>query len=250
MSTRPLFLYAGNSAAYFLTHRLPVMRALRDAGYDVHAALPERPDILDDVVREGGDTLTAIRDLGFLVHPLALTRGGRSPVLEARAALAIGALYARIRPDIVCHATMKPVLYGGIAARATRVPGAVFAVTGLGYLFLAEGAKAALRRSLIRGILRAALSHPNARAVFQNDDDRESFIAQRLVKPGQTVLIPGSGVDVDHYQVTPEPEGLPSLSCPRECFGTRASPSSWWPPASSGAAASWPASRSSARATP
>lgn len=204
---RPRFLYVGNSAAYFLTHRLPAMRALREAGYEVAAAVPEQGDVLDELVGEGRESTTSrIRALGFEVHGLPLSRGGRAPLVEARAAAAIAALYARWRPDLAYHATMKPVLYGGLAARATRVPAAIFAVTGLGYLFLAEGARARAMRVAVRAALRAALGHPNARVVFQNEDDREGFVRERLVAREQTRIIPGSGVDVDRFHVEPEPE--------------------------------------------
>jgi glycosyltransferase involved in cell wall biosynthesis len=181
MAKRILFVV--NHAGYFLTHRLPLAVAARDAGYDVHIATPRSKHV------------PLIEEKGFAWHPLSLTRSGVNPLRELRAAREIERLYRDVRPDLVHQVTSKPMLYGTFAARRAGVPAVVNAVTGLGHLFIADD----LYHSLLRGILavgyRIALRHPRMRVVFQNDDDRGVFVRRRLIDPSQAVLIRGSGVD-------------------------------------------------------
>ncbi len=118
-------------------------------------------------------------------------------------------LYNSLRPDLVHHVTIKPVLYGGTMARLARVPAVVNVVTGLGYVFISRGLKGWLLRNSVKLVYRLALNHPNSRVVFQNPDDRETFVRNGLVDASAAVLIKGSGVDVNEFSPTPEPLGRP-----------------------------------------
>jgi len=192
-------LFVVNDGPFFLSHRLPLAEAAREAGYEVHVATPE-------------DAGTArIKDRGFAFHPIPLVRSGTRLSQEAGSFLALLRLYRALRPDIVHHVTIKPVLYGGLAARLARVPAVVHAVTGLGYLFVARTLKAAALRAAAKAVYRVALRHPRSRVIFQNRDDMAFFQEQALVRPGQAVLIRGSGVDMAAFAPRPEPEGTPVI---------------------------------------
>ena len=173
-----------NDAAFFLAHRLPVALAARAAGYDVHlATAPGR----------GIDTIAVH---GFAHHPLPLSRSGWNPLAELRSLLAIHRLFHSLRPRIVHLVTIKPVLYGGIAARLARVPGMVAAISGLGHVFVARG-------------FRAQAMRPDLRVVFENPADRDALVRLARLDPEKARMTAGPGVDLAAYPEMPERTGVP-----------------------------------------
>ncbi len=192
-------LFVINNPDFFLSHRLPIAEAARRAGLAVEIAAPERP------------SAETIRQLGFRFHPLPLTRSSAAPLSEARALLALVRLFRRERPDIVHLVTIKPVIYGSLAAQVARVPRVVGALSGLGYVFIAQGAAASVRRRLVEVAYRLAFGHRNKRVIFQNPDDRAQFVARKLLDERDTVLIRGSGVDLSQFKGTPEPDAHPPV---------------------------------------
>jgi glycosyltransferase involved in cell wall biosynthesis len=194
-------LYFVNIPRFFVTHRMPLALAAQQAGYDVQVAT----SMYDEA------SIAQIQAVGLPFHPLPLRQHSTSPLHELEALRAIVQLYRQLQPDIVHQVTIKAILYGGIAARLTGVPAVVNAVSGLGYVFIAEGAKVRLIRAGALLAYRAALSHPNMRTVFQNSDDRDFFLRSGLLKPEQAIVIKGSGVDVDLFHPESEPEGQPVI---------------------------------------
>jgi glycosyltransferase involved in cell wall biosynthesis len=183
-------LFVVNHAGFFLSHRLPVALAARDAGYDVHVATP----------RSKHSPLIAAQ-LPWSAVPM--NRSGRNPVSEALSVAGLYRLYRRLRPDLVHHVTIKPVLYGTIAARAAGVPAVVNALTGLGHLFVDRPGRQKLLNRAIGVGYRFAFAHRNMRLIFQNEDDRSAFVSNGWVDADSTVLIPGSGVDPDVFVPPP-----------------------------------------------
>jgi glycosyltransferase involved in cell wall biosynthesis len=193
-AARPRLLFTNNWTRFFLSHRLDLARAAREAGYDVHVAAPDEPE------------QATIRAEGFTFHTIPLSRQSVGPATELRTVRAIVRLYRSVNPDIVHHVAMKAVLYGGLAARVARVPAVVNAFTGLGWLFSdAPGPRVA--RAIAGAPFRFALSHPNSRTIFQNEDDAELFVRSRLLARERIVIIRGSGVDPRRFEPRPEPEG-------------------------------------------
>jgi glycosyltransferase involved in cell wall biosynthesis len=191
-----------NACWFFVSHRLPLARAAQRQGFTVHVAAS--PD----------ETTAGLEAAGIHFHPLPFSRKGRHPLRELHTFLSVLALYRRLRPDLVHHVTIKPILYGGLAARMARIPAVVNAVAGLGYTFLARGQAASLFRDLVRFGYRKALSHSNQTVIFQNDDDRREFISRGLVRSGETALIRGSGVDPDEFTPSQSPAGRPLVVLP------------------------------------
>jgi glycosyltransferase involved in cell wall biosynthesis len=182
---RPRLLFLMNEALFFTTHRMPVALAAQAAGYDVSVAAP-----FDD------GPVAVIRSCGFDYYDLPLKRGGRSLWGEIRLAIRCCSLIRAIKPDLVHHVAMKPVIFGGLASRLMGVPGVVHAITGLGFLFIREDWLARTIRAMIMPLYRFALGHPNARVIFQNPDDLKMFLDHRLVAKDTTVMIKGCGVDM------------------------------------------------------
>ena len=195
-------MFVVNDDSFFVSHRLELGLAARDAGLEVTVAAAEN----------GGRA--AIERAGLRFVPLSFDRGGKSVGRDARTLATIASLYARIRPRIVHHVTIKPVLYGSIAARLTGVPAVVNAVSGLGYAFLDRSARGRLLRAAVVRAYRLALAHPRCLTVFQNDDDRAYFVEHKMLREEQTRVVRGSGVDPVRFPQRALPDGIPVVVMP------------------------------------
>lgn len=192
-----LLLIVVNDAAFFLSHRLAVAQGAKNAGYEVQiASMP-------------GPAVEQIRDLGFVHHELPLSRSGKNIFAEILSLVSIWRLLWRLKPDVLHLVTIKPVLYGGIAARLAPVKGVVAAVSGLGFVFLAKGLKATILRRVIRSLYCFALGKKNLRVIFQNPDDRDVLVGMGALEPIKVEMIRGSGVDLASYTEVPEASGTP-----------------------------------------
>ncbi len=195
--------YVVNDPSFFVSHRLALGLHGKKLGLDVVVVGPEGP---------GRD---AIERAGIRFVPIPLARASTSPRIELRTALAVAATLRNERPTLVHNVTIKPVLYGGIAARMVRTPAVVSSVSGLGYTFLASGRRARARRAVVVAAYRQALGHPNSRVIFQNDDDRRELLSLGCVDRARTVVIRGgSGVDVATYAAELPPAGSPLVVLP------------------------------------
>jgi glycosyltransferase involved in cell wall biosynthesis len=184
-----------NNPAFFLSHRLPLALAARRAGFEVHVATMDGPSV------------PRIVSLGLTYHVIPMSRSGKNPFQELQSLFALWRLFRRLRPDLVHAVTIKPVLYGGIAARLARVPAFVAAVSGLGYVFMRDDGGFDPLRSAAVFLYKLALGHRNSRVVFQNTADRDVLRRAGVVREGQAVLIRGSGVDLDLFAASDEPDG-------------------------------------------
>lgn len=197
MSAGRRLMFVVNNPAFFMSHRVPVALAAQRAGYDVHVATMDGPAVAD------------IQALDMTHHAIPMTRSGKHPLQELGTLLALVRLFRRVRPDVVHLVTIKPVLYGGIAARLARVRGMVAAISGLGFVFLSNSLKMRLVRSVVARLYRIALGHPNSRVIFQNANDRDLLKSLGAVRDEQVVMIRGAGVDLDAYRALPEPPTPP-----------------------------------------
>lgn len=179
---------------FVCSHWLPHVTAARDAGYEVHVLTR---------VRNHGERLTG---LGLKLIPLELSRRGRNPFAELRVIVDLIRIYRRLRPDLVEHIAMKPLVYGGIAAFFSGPKGIVNYIAGLGWLFTAGGFQARLLRWPITLALRLLLRR--GQVIVENPSDYAQ-IASLGLPAARITRIPGAGVDMDEFQPIPEPEGVP-----------------------------------------
>jgi len=197
-------LYIVNAAEYFVSHRMPIAQRAKELGYSVHVASTGLAGSASKAIEE-------ILEEGFTYHAIPLNRGGQNPLVELWSLLKLYALMRKLSPDVVHLVTIKPVLYGGLAARFAGVQSVVAAVAGLGTIFIAQSRVAKARRWLVIRFLKLAFSVPGFTAVFQNSDDREVLLTRKVLTPCQTKIIRGSGVALDKYPYMPEPEGKPVI---------------------------------------
>ncbi len=193
---KPVLLYLVTEDWYFWSHRLPIARAARAAGWEVLVATR---------VGSHGDM---IRQEGFRLIPIKMRRRSLAPWREIATVAELIGIYRRERPDLVHHVAMKPVLYGSLAAAVAGVPAVVNALAGMGYVFTSSAMKARLLRPLIKKAVRWLLDRANARLILQNPDDVAAMSAG-TVAPKRIVLIRGSGVDTTAFAPAAEPEGTP-----------------------------------------
>jgi glycosyltransferase involved in cell wall biosynthesis len=182
-----------NSLWNLANFRHGLIEALRDHGFRVNVA---GPDEALDHPRAGV--------LGH-VETLPMRSEAISPARDARLLFAIERMLRRRRPAVLLSFTPKPNIYGALAARFTRtVP--LPNVSGLGTAFLSGG----ILRTLVVALYRSAFRRVPI-VFFQNPDDRDLFIANRLVRPDQARLLPGSGVNCMHFAPV-ERDAVPGLS--------------------------------------
>jgi glycosyltransferase involved in cell wall biosynthesis len=186
-----------NSASSLLSHRLELALAARECGYEVHVASP--PGVGVDILLSNG----------LIYHPIPLSRSGMNLVTEFKSLLALVFLFLRIKPNIVHLVTIKPVLYGGIAARLAGVPGVVAAISGLGFVFMKTGSKATMLCRLVVWLYSIAFGKKNLKVIFQNSDDWKTIVRATGLKPSKVIMIPGSGVNLSRFSVKSLPSSTP-----------------------------------------
>ncbi len=193
-------LFIVNTPEFFLSHRLPLALAARDAGYSVQ------------IVTGPGSACEQIKALGFVHHCLPISRSGAKPWLEIYSLWSLWKLLNWLKPDLLHLVTIKPVLYGGLMARLAGAPAVVAAISGLGSVFVTRSGSPHLLSYGVKFLYRLALGHPRLKAIFQNPDDLTTLMEIGAVRKDQTILIRGSGVSLTDHAVKPEPVGKPVVT--------------------------------------
>lgn len=186
-----VFAFVVNNPAYFVSHRLAIGLSLLQQGYQVYVIGP-------------GDCPQGLQEQGFIFQSVSMSRKGKNPFSELNTIFELYKLFKRIKPDVVHLVTIKPYLYGGIAARLAGVPAVVSAVAGLGTLFIENTLKYRFLRAALYPAYRFAFGHKNQTLIFQNDDDRSLLLNWLKINANKTVLIRGSGVSLQDYPVVAE----------------------------------------------
>ena len=200
MNDRPRLLYLITEDWYFWSHRVDLARAARETGYDV---------IVATRVNDHGER---IRREGFQLEPLEMVRRSRNPFREVIAIAELVRLYRRVRPDVVHHVAMKPILYGSLAAWIAGVPVVINAFAGLGYAFMDERKRKL--RWLVKTALKTTVGLSNSTVLVQNHDDRDRLVQEGVVKVLRTKIIAGSGIDEKKFFPKPPPCGIPIVLLP------------------------------------
>jgi glycosyltransferase involved in cell wall biosynthesis len=196
-------LFVVNVAWFFISHRLALANAAKQRGWEVHVAAAATSTEIELLERAG-----------FFVHNIALDRSSQNPLHNAALVLRLMKLYRKVKPRLVHHVTIKPVILGTLVARFLNVPSVINAVSGLGYSFSSSITR---RRALhkIAGLAyQLCLNHPNMTVIFQNPDDRVDFVKWTGLESLNSVLIAGSGVDIDAFRPEPEPDTMTRATLP------------------------------------
>jgi mannose/cellobiose epimerase-like protein (N-acyl-D-glucosamine 2-epimerase family)/glycosyltransferase involved in cell wall biosynthesis len=192
-ASAPRVIYLVTEDWYFMSHRLPMARAARNAGFEVHVATR--------IDRHGA----AIEAEGFHLHPISWRRGSLDPRDLIRVVREVRKLYRKLKPDLAHHVALPAAVVGSLAATGLPVV-CLNALTGLGTMFIDDTAKVRVAHAPLRLALRSLLNRSRAAVLVQNPDDRT--VIERLgVNRDRIALIPGSGVDIAAMAASPEPAG-------------------------------------------
>jgi len=175
-----------NTAWNLVNFRASLIRALVAAGHEVIAVAP------DD--KYAG----SLSVLGCRFVPLHMENCGTNPVQDALLTWRFVRLFARERPDVYLGYTVKPNVYGSLAAHMMRIP-VINNIAGLGAVFIKDGWLVRLVRWLYRRALKRSV-----KVFFQNPDDRTLFIDGGMVRAEVSELLPGSGIDLNFFTAQPK----------------------------------------------
>lgn len=185
-----------NQDFFFLSHRLPIGMAAKDAGYDV------------TIVSEDTGVSDKIREAGLNTINLPINKAGTNIKDEIKTFFFLYKLFRREKPDIVHLVGLKTMLWGSLACRLAGVKAMVSAVCGLGVLFDEEHAHSFMTRSILK-VLRVTHKKKRLAVIFQNNDDKAIFLNAKIMKEEQCAFTNGSGINLQNYDYTPEPtDGL------------------------------------------
>lgn len=191
-------LVVGNIAQSLVNFRGPLLASMVQRGHEVVAVAPEDDALYAD----------ALRDLGVRYRTAPLQRASFNPLQDLDFLMALRRIVREERPDVFLGYTIKPVIYGNLAARwsGVRTRGAL--ITGLGYAFGEGGLRQKAVGAAASFLYRLALS--GAKVVFfQNPDDRAEFLRRRLVDPARTTVVAGSGIDLSRFVSSQPPDPPP-----------------------------------------
>jgi glycosyltransferase involved in cell wall biosynthesis len=184
--TGKVILIAVNASWNIVNFRKELIAALRANGHQVIVVAPE------------DEYSPRLRALGVRYIPLKMNSQGLSPAEDLLLLGRYFAILREVKPDLFLGYTAKPNIYGSLAARALGIP-VIANITGLGTAFLRQGWLARLVGRLYKVSLRSAST-----VFFQNPEDRDLFLSDRLVRAARAQLLPGSGVDLDHFHPVEE----------------------------------------------
>ncbi len=192
------FLIIASYPVSILKFRGALIKELQNKGFEIHITAPEF-----DVYSEERNNLI---ELGYIVHDIPMQRTGTNPLNDAKTVSALYLLMKKIKPSHVMGYTIKPVIYGSLAAKLARVPHRFALITGLGYAF--QGAdeqnyKKSNLQKIMHKLYSVALASTH-KVFFQNPDDEALFKSMSILTPNaSTTVVNGSGVDISEYSVQP-----------------------------------------------
>lgn len=179
-----------NSTWNFYNFRLNILKALQERGYEVILISPADQYLI-----------LLLDQLGVRHLPLKhLNRKSINPFGEMALYRELYRIYRMERPDLIIHYTIKPNVYGNVAAKRLGIR-SICVVTGLGYVFLHDTiynsiAKKLYKKSLVRSDL----------VVFENHEDRDLFVELKLVSEDRTAVVNGCGINLEYFKPVHNPE--------------------------------------------
>ena len=157
------------------------IKSLQDQGHEVHTVAPH-------------DTYThRLEEAGCIHHNVKMDSRGANPIRDCGLILEFWSIYRKLQPDVILHYTIKPNIYGTLAAAMLKIP-VINNVCGLGTVFLKKGVVSLIAMKLYRWAFRSP-----KKVFFQNAEDKQLFLERNLVPPAIADLLPGSGVNLQHF---------------------------------------------------
>ncbi|HTH57080.1 MAG TPA: glycosyltransferase family 4 protein [Cyclobacteriaceae bacterium] len=179
-----------NTSWNIYNFRKSFVKALIDDGHEVHTIAPF--DKYTHYLIQAGCTH----------HPVRMDSRGANPIKDLGLVFELGLIYFKVKPDVVLHFTVKPNVYGTLAASLLGIP-VINNVCGLGTVFLKKG----MVSSIAKLLYKISFRFPK-KVFFQNPEDKELFVSQKLVSPKIVGEVPGSGINPSLYSPSLENKGV------------------------------------------
>ena len=173
-----------NTSWNIYNFRMNFIKALQAEGHEVHTIAP-----VDKYTQ-------LLQEAGCIHHNVKMDSRGANPIKDVALIFELGFIYHRLRPDVILHYTIKPNVYGTLAAAILRIP-VINNVCGLGTVFLKKN----LTSAIAVGLYRLSFRFAN-KVFFQNHEDRELFVGKKLVTQDSSDLLQGSGIDLTRFKPT------------------------------------------------
>ncbi|TVZ51350.1 glycosyltransferase family 4 protein [Dokdonia sp. Hel_I_53] len=187
-------LFVVNVDWFFISHRLCIAQTAIEKGWDVTVAA-------EDTGRSEEIIQCGVKFINF-----SFSRSGTNPLKELFTLNEFRKLYKKITPDIVHHITLKPVIYGSLAAKFVKIPAVVNAVSGLGYNF--TGDNQGFVAKIMLQLMKIGFKHKNLGFIFQNNDDYSELKSLGVLNEKNKIFfIKGSGVNLKKFNHSPMPTG-------------------------------------------
>lgn len=173
-----------------------------------------RGDLIKDIVSKGHEVIVTgpndididkIEALGARFVKIPMNKTGVNVKEDLGYIFALKKLFKKERPDITFGYTIKPVIYGAIAAKLAKVPHRYSMIAGAGYVFAAKTTKAKIIRMIVKMLYRIGFSCAQ-KVIFMNEDDRNDFVSMHLLKEKKCFMVNGSGVNMERFEKAPLPE--------------------------------------------
>ncbi len=187
MEKRPKIAFVGNSAKTMLNFRINLLKNMILFGYDIIVVAPL--DTLEDVYRK--------HRIRFI--PIVMDCKGTNPFSDLKYTWSLYKLYKKEKFDFIFHYTIKPIIFGAIAAHLNHIRH-ISVITGLGYTFLHKG----ILNRFVTNLYRKALRYSNE-VWFLNQDDRQLFLDLGILDRQISKILNGEGIDMDMYPPLPYP---------------------------------------------
>ncbi len=170
----------------------------------IKSLLKHNKRVVTSAATANENEISKINGLGASFVEVSINRNGLNPVDDIRTLFSIYSIYRKVRPSVVLAYTIKPIIWGGIAARFANIESFYAMITGLGYAFQKGGLAKNLLNTLVKFLYRSALKKSKG-VIFQNRDNMQVFIDEGIVPKEKCFLVNGSGVDLSHYSLSPLP---------------------------------------------
>ena len=193
------FLLISSFLPSVLNLRGKLLKDIQNKGYEIHIIAPNLEESTSDLKR--------LESRGYKVHEAFIQRTGTNPVADVKTLFSLYKIIRFVRPDYVLAYTIKPVIYGLLAAWLAKVPYRFALIPGIGYAFqnVDQGTSRTFFQKVVHMLYKQALSRTN-KVFFQNPDDYNLFNSLHLIgKSTLPVIVNGSGVHVDDFPLVELP---------------------------------------------
>jgi glycosyltransferase involved in cell wall biosynthesis len=195
-----------NNLSFLKSHRIDVVLEAKKKDFKVIVGYGEL----------GGASISFFLKRGVDCFPISLQRNSKNPFKELWSIFTIWQTFYKLNPDIVHLITIKPYLYGGIAARLAKIPCVVSSIAGLGILFNQNKLWNLCFQIILYPLFKFAFNHPNQKVIVQNQNDRKILMNWVNLDKKKILLLPGSGVDLSKYTKLKELNKIVTV-----CFASR-----------------------------